>query len=88
MVRADEKLNPKVMIHGRPSVVFFFFLNVTEQKWKTFPTNKHVKYFISCYQGIPTHTEQQNVEMKMPSSLFIVFHFLPMLAFNSVFAFP
>ena len=32
MVRADEKLNPKVMIHGRPSVVFFLRCYQIEMK--------------------------------------------------------
>lgn len=65
-----------------------FLENATTQKWKTSPPNKYAKYFINSYQGTQSHIEQQNVEMKMLSSLFIVFHFLPMLAFNSMFVFP
>lgn len=74
------------MIYWGLSAVFLE--NAAAWKWKTSPPNKQAKFFINSYQGTLSNMQQQNVVMKMLRSLFIVFHFLPMLAFNSMFVFP
>lgn len=79
-----EQLKPdsKVEIYWGLSVVF------QENGNEKHPLQIKMLNISYSYQGTLSDIEQQNVVMKTLSFLFIVFHFLPMLAFNWMFVFP